>query len=87
MSCCGQRQFVAHSTSPARGAQHAPTGHTAATPTDPVFEYIGATALVVTGPITGRPYRFTHRGARLAVSRHDAPSVMHVPNLRHVATR
>lgn len=89
MSCCGQQRFVAHTSTSqsSRSTVPATAAHSAATPSDPVFEYVGATALVVTGPVTGRTYRFDRRGTRLAVSRHDAPSVMHVPHLRHIAAR
>ena len=89
MSCCGQQRFVAQTSTSqtSRSAASASSAQSATTPSDPVFEYVGATALVVTGPVTGRAYRFDRRGARLVVSRHDAPSVMHVPHLRHIAAR
>jgi len=48
------------------------------------FEYVGETGLTVLGPITGRHYRFSAPGARVAVDSRDAPSVMAVPHLRPV---
>ena len=49
------------------------------------FEYVGATALTVIGPITNKRYRFVGRGARVAVDGRDAPSLGAVPNLRLAA--
>jgi hypothetical protein len=48
------------------------------------FEYVGATAMTVTGGATGRTYRFEQPGARLAVDPADEPSLRRVPNLRVV---
>jgi hypothetical protein len=65
-----------------------PSGHQQTdVPADPLFEYVGSTTLQVTGPVTGRQYRFEGRGARRAISRHDAPSLLHIPGLRRVPSR
>jgi hypothetical protein len=48
------------------------------------FEYMGATKLMVTGPITGKSYEFDKPGARALVDVRDMPSVQQVPNLRRV---
>jgi len=48
------------------------------------FEYVGTSSLTVLGPISGRRYRFDGSGARAAVDRRDAPSIMAVPELRQV---
>jgi hypothetical protein len=48
------------------------------------FEYVGGTGLTVQGPITGRKYRFSGPGQRVAVDGRDGPSLMAVPNLRSV---
>lgn len=48
------------------------------------FEYVGASAMMVVGPITGQRYRFGHPGAAQEVDLRDAPSMMAVPNLRRV---
>ena len=50
------------------------------------FEYVGPTGTTVLGPITGRRYRFNHRGDRVAVDTRDAPSLVAVPNLRPIKT-
>jgi hypothetical protein len=51
-----------------------------------VFEYVGRTALTVTGPATGVVYRFAAPGARQKVDPRDRPALMKVPILRMVAT-
>ena len=50
----------------------------------PEFRYTGATTLTVTGPVTGRTYRFAAPGARLQVNWHDAASLLYVPSLQPV---
>jgi hypothetical protein len=49
------------------------------------FEYVGATALTVTGPASGRRYRFESPGARLVVDSRDRPGLARVPKLRQLA--
>ena len=48
------------------------------------FEYVGRTALVLTGPFTGQRYRFTRPGARLEVDVRDRRALLAVPVLRPV---
>lgn len=84
MSCCGNRYSGQHARSIASGApSYAPVGASS----DPVFEYVGASSLTITGPLSGRTYRFEGRGSRLPVNRHDAPSLLYIPNLRSIAQR
>jgi hypothetical protein len=85
MSCCGRRSAgpQAHSMSTESRSSGAPAG----VPADPLFEYVGGTSLTVAGPVTGRRYHFETAGARRVISRHDAPSLLHVPNLRHIPQR
>ena len=47
-----------------------------------VFAYLGRTALTVTGPATGRPYRFAQTGARVVVDPRDAAALRSVTVLR-----
>lgn len=79
MSCCGR-------VSPGYGALHpspAPAAdHPAQRRTSVEFEYLGSTALTVTGPASGRRYRFEGRGARLVVDPRDRPGLSRVPRLR-----
>ena len=46
------------------------------------YRYVGATALSVRGPISGRLYRFESPGAVLVVDRRDARSLAGVPGLQ-----
>lgn len=57
-------------------------GHGASTPTQPLFEYVGATALTVIGPVSGRRYRFERTGARLTADPRDGNALQTVPLLR-----
>jgi hypothetical protein len=51
------------------------------------FEYVGATAMTVMGPVTGALYRFERTGAMLAVDPRDAPALGQVPRLRPAPSR
>ncbi|MCC6286694.1 MAG: hypothetical protein IT249_02305 [Chitinophagaceae bacterium] len=46
------------------------------------FEYIGKTALTVTGSITGRRYRFSSPGEIVQVDLSDVSGLMLIPVLR-----
>lgn len=46
------------------------------------FEYRGKTGLSVLGPITGKRYRFSGYGDKVAVDVRDRPSLAAVPHLR-----
>ena len=81
MSCCGSsRQQMAFLAG--------------APPTGPVpaagrrfeirFEYVGATALTVVGPASGRQYRFASRGVRLTIDPRDRRALARIPALREV---
>jgi hypothetical protein len=48
------------------------------------FEYVGATALTVEGPVTGKRYRFSAPGAVVAVDLLDRRAVAAVPHLREL---
>lgn len=49
-----------------------------------VFEYVGRTALTVTGPATGMTYRFAVPGARLKIDPRDRLALAKVAVLRRV---
>ena len=51
----------------------------------PYVEYVGRTALVVTGPYTGARYRFLQPGARVSVDSRDRQAMLSIPMLRAVA--
>ncbi len=48
------------------------------------FAYVGRTALVAIGPLTGTTYRFYQPGARVRVDIRDAPSLAQIPLLQRV---
>jgi hypothetical protein len=82
MCGCGRSGSVRPAASSTRGAS-TPTQTAAESPRspqgaprDPLLEYIGRTSLVVTGPVTGRTYRFERPGAQLRVSVHDAAPLL-----------
>jgi hypothetical protein len=85
MSCCGRQ--TSNFAAPAMPHRTAPP-HSAAPPpprfTHVYFEYAGQTGLTVTGPVSGRRYRFDRPGARLAVEPVDKPAMERVPHLRRV---
>lgn len=86
--CCGNRRAaLSRATPPATGQMQAAAPMAAAPPriTTIVFEYIGAAAsATVTGPASGRIYRFGRRGDRLAVDARDRPGLMAISGLRWV---
>jgi hypothetical protein len=94
MSCCGGHRAAQRasyqnqlSSSPQRASFLPGTGANGRgrLPVKHVtFEFSGATPIVVTGPATGTPYRFSARGARLTVHASDAPSLISVPGLKPV---
>ena len=91
MSCCGKnRTEDYHSGRPSLAPEPAEDGLRRAghvrpvAPISVVFEYVGKTALTALGPVTGRRYRFSRPGARVAVDWRDAPSLAAVPNLRQL---
>ena len=86
MSCCGQQRLrLGEKNSKQEPAGFSPTAPWAQR-TSPVsivyFEYFGKTALTVTGPVTGKKYRFPQPGSKLAVDAADALSVATIPVLR-----
>lgn len=84
MSCCGQtRSRPAPSVSaPAPGTPRVEP--TRAPYLRVVFEYLGATALTVIGPVSGRRYHFSGSGARISIDPRDRPGIARVPKLRQV---
>ena len=68
-----------HSVRDVRGLHNL---HGASPPTQPLFEYVGATALTVIGPVSGRRYRFERTGARLTADPRDGNALQTVPFLR-----
>jgi hypothetical protein len=86
MSCCGNKRNAWQRTE----SQHS---HKIETPAevkrmleDIYFEYTGATALTVTGSVSGKKYRFLFTGDRQMIDYRDASGMIGVPVLRRVKT-
>ena len=88
MSCCGRQ--TSHFAAPAAPRHPASQPPAAPRPVERTryaqafFEYTGTTGLSVTGPVSGKRYRFERTGARLAVDPVDKPALERVPNLRRM---
>jgi hypothetical protein len=83
-SCCGQQRNALRSASAGETASSFPFATPANTYVPAEFEYTGATALTVIGPLTGRRYRFARTGARATVDGRDAYGLATVPVLRRM---
>jgi hypothetical protein len=88
MPCCGRQ--VSNFAPPANVRRSA-SPHANGLPAPPqarqshvYFEYAGQTGLTVTGPVSGRRYRFDGPGARVPVEPVDKPAMERIPNLRRV---
>lgn len=88
MACCGQGRTQLRGANPPPAT---PSPARAGSPTPPAarqfaacFEYTGATALTVIGPVTGQHYRFGGPGARALVDLQDRRAVALTPHLREV---
>jgi hypothetical protein len=88
MSCCGRQ--ISNFAPPANVHRSA-SPHASGFPAPPqarqshvYFEYAGQTGLTVTGPVSGRRYRFDGPGARVPVEPVDKPAMERVPHLRRV---
>ena len=71
-------------------APHANSVHTQAKPSvqppgaNSSFEYVGKTALTVTGNVTGTQYRFNYPGSRQNIDYRDIAGIRTVPVLKAV---
>ena len=79
MACCGQRRSMVGTGKSADAARTRPGS------TFTLYEYVGTTAMTVTGSISGLKYRFERPGAKVQVDRRDLLSMAGLPNLRRTA--
>ena len=79
MPCCGGKRAQFRGVVPPRAPVPARvvTGAHA-------FEYVGRTALTVTGPVSRKTYRFDRPGARVEVDSRDVMSLLSIPALRRL---
>jgi hypothetical protein len=83
MSCCGRGRTLQRSQPPISSAPLSRQAG-AVTPAKPVsFTYAGNGSIQVTGPMTGRTYRFAS-GATLIVHALDAPAFIGVAGLKPI---
>lgn len=85
MGCCGNNRAAAGNwaTRPPE-VRFPPAAETRRTSVA-YFQHAGATGIIVTGPATGRRYRFDKHGAILAVALADRAGLAMLPQLRQVA--
>lgn len=87
MSCCGKKRAsvalpssrkIEPLTQKAATVPHAANGL--------IVENVGASALVVRGPVSGQTYRFPSSGTRVVVDGRDAGFLLAIPQLKkHVS--
>jgi hypothetical protein len=80
--CCGRARprpsVYPGANPPQRSTSYVETG-------GPIFEYVGRTALTVTGPVSGGRYRFDRAGSRQQVDARDRAALANIPVLRAVS--
>jgi hypothetical protein len=79
MPCCGQMRAQASAGGRAfetRGPR--PVSQVA------LYEYTGATGMTVTGPVSGKRYRFAEASAKVQIDARDVASLAGLPNLRRL---
>jgi hypothetical protein len=85
MSCCGNKR-KAWARTDSLPSQRLDTPYEyKKIPEDVYFEYIGATALAVTGSVSGKKYRFLFSGDRQLIDYRDASGMMGVPVLKDIS--
>jgi len=86
MSCCGRKSSAPRSapapSSPSPSVPPPVAGSVRRS--GAFFRYVGRTALTVTGPATGRTYRFDRPGVVVGVDVRDAAHVAGIPTLQRV---
>jgi hypothetical protein len=89
MACCGQkRQQITAQASPVRR----PDGQMKNSGTKELlihregikFQYVGKTAMITIGLVSGQQYRFASPGTIVQVDPRDSPSLEAIPNLRQI---
>jgi hypothetical protein len=85
--CCGGNRAAARAAAVAagRGSAAAPSAASAiSVTTEIMFEYAGRESASITGPVSGRVYRFTGPGDRVRVDARDRPGLASMSVLRWV---
>lgn len=77
MTCCGQRRAIAMTPGKAMASKQPRRPNSRSV----LYQYNGATAMTVVGPLSGRRYRFDQPGAIVQVDSRDVPSMVGLPHL------
>jgi hypothetical protein len=91
MPCCGKGREQFRNQMAAPAPQPSATQHTGTQLprrtyfTTLRFESLTDAAVTLVSPVTGRRYRFEHKGARVDVDLRDRPWLASQPNLRQLA--
>jgi hypothetical protein len=80
MSCCGHKRGQAALGGTVVALTRAPRPISSAA----LYQYTGATAMTVTGPISGATYRFGQPGAKVQIDPRDVSSLAGLPNLHRL---
>lgn len=84
MSCCGKARALAAAAAGA-GASQSPASFPPSEPLSViVFELVGRGPATVTGPVSGRRYRFRESGDRVRVDPRDRPALAARADLRWI---
>jgi hypothetical protein len=84
MSCCGNKRNTLKHAEALYSQKSESVPENKKLWEDFYFEYTGATALSVTGNISGKKYRFLFAGDRQLIDYRDASAMMAVPVLKRV---
>jgi hypothetical protein len=84
MSCCGNKRNARARTDSLQSERINTPHEYQKIAEDIYFEYTGATALTVTGGVSGKKYRFLFTGDRQLIDYRDAPGMTGVPVLKKI---
>jgi hypothetical protein len=79
--CCGRSHNRLQYSAPNRPVPQSPSAGVGMQ-SGSTFQYLGRTALIVVGPISGAHYRFERPGSQVRVDPRDHSALLRVPALR-----
>ncbi len=83
MGCCGKNRS-AYTPQYGYNNRFAGESNLPAAPVTVTLQYNGQSALTVSGPVSGRRYRFAGFGVQVEVDSRDVPGMRGVPHLQRV---
>lgn len=87
MSCCGNKRNAWHRIEAVHSYKTSLPNSSQKDREEAYFEYTGESALSITGPVSGKKYRFLFKGDRQLADYRDASGMMAVPVLKRVRTQ